>query len=192
MRKRALIAVMLMATSPASAQVATSPNQQGLLPGQTGELASTQAATQAPTTGVFCAEEMTATFCNVPTGPNTGGYGTGGGPSATGGGAASGLGEGSAGGIASNTSASASGLCKRHPDWPDFESPFCADVTLPGAAGRVTAADCEAGSAVAGGAVTLPGRRWLVRRRCAGAAGRVTAVDCEAGPAGRRSRAAAT
>jgi hypothetical protein len=29
-------------------------------------------------------------------------------------------------------------------------------VTLPGAAGRVTAADCEAGSAVAGGAVRLP------------------------------------
>jgi hypothetical protein len=103
MRKRALIAVMLMATSPASAQVATSPNQQGLLPGQTGELAPTQAATQAPTTGVFCAEEMTATFCNVPTGPNTGGYGTGGGPSATGGGAASGLGAaGRTGGNASS------------------------------------------------------------------------------------------
>jgi hypothetical protein len=33
------------------------------------------AATQAPITGTFCIEEMTATFCNVVTGPNTNGYG---------------------------------------------------------------------------------------------------------------------
>ena len=39
------------------------------------------------------------------------------------------------------------------------------DVTLPDAAGGVTAADCEAGSAVAGGAVTLPG--WPAAARAA-------------------------
>jgi hypothetical protein len=30
-----------------------------------------------PNTGVICEEEMTATFCNVPTSPNGGGYGSG-------------------------------------------------------------------------------------------------------------------
>jgi hypothetical protein len=103
MKKRVLIAAFLVAASPAAAQVSTSSNQQGLSPGQTGELAPTQAA---PTTGVSCVEEMTATFCNAPTGPNTGGYGGGAGGSgaATGGsGSASGLGAGgSAGGNASS------------------------------------------------------------------------------------------
>ena len=37
------------------------------------------------------------------------------------------------------------------------------DVTLPGAARGVTTADCEADSAVAGGAVTLPGRPAAAR-----------------------------
>jgi hypothetical protein len=37
------------------------------------------------------------------------------------------------------------------------------DMTFAGAAGGVTAADCEAGSAVAGGAVTLPGRPAAAR-----------------------------
>jgi hypothetical protein len=78
MKKRVLIAAFLVAASPAAAQVSTSSNQQGLSPGQTGELAPTQAA---PTTGVSCVEEMTATFCNAPTGPNTGGYGGGAGGS---------------------------------------------------------------------------------------------------------------
>ena len=91
MKKRALIVAVFMATSPAAAQVATTPNQSGLL-------APTQA--QAPTTGVSCAEEMTATFCNVPTGPDTDGYGTGGGR-----GAASG-GSGAAGGLVSAVIAS--------------------------------------------------------------------------------------
>jgi len=31
---------------------------------------------QAPTTGVFCIQEMTATFCNIVTSPNINGYGT--------------------------------------------------------------------------------------------------------------------
>jgi hypothetical protein len=65
MKKLALIAALLLAASPAAAQVATS-GQQQLLGGQ------------APTTGIFCDEEMTATFCNLPTGPNTSGYGSSG------------------------------------------------------------------------------------------------------------------
>jgi hypothetical protein len=105
MKKRALIVAALMATSPAVAQVATSPNQPGLLPGQTGELAPTQPPTQAPTTGVACAEEMTATFCNVPTGPNTDGYGTGGGRGAASpGSGAAGAALGAAGGAGGNAS----------------------------------------------------------------------------------------
>jgi hypothetical protein len=92
MKKRALIAVLLVATSPAVAQTPTSSNQQALLPGQTGE----SALTQGPTTGTLCAEEMTATFCNVPTSPNTGGYGT-----SSSSGAASG-GSGATGGLSAN------------------------------------------------------------------------------------------
>ena len=46
----------------------------------------------------------------------------------------------------------------------------------------MTAADCEAGSAVAGGAVTLPagGSSCGGDVTLSGAAGRVTAADCEA------------
>jgi hypothetical protein len=95
MKKPALIAALLVAASPAAAQVSTSANQ-GLSPGQTSGLTATQAA---PTTGVSCVEEMTATFCNVPAGPNTGGYGGGGGGSA---GATSG--SGAAGGLSANGS----------------------------------------------------------------------------------------
>jgi len=43
---------------------------------QTGGRGGQSAPPQAPTTGVFCIEEMTATFCNVVTGPNTNGYGS--------------------------------------------------------------------------------------------------------------------
>jgi hypothetical protein len=70
MKKLALIAALLWATSPAVAQVATSGQQQ--LGGQSSQPSSAEAVT----TGVFCDEEMTATFCNVPTGPNTSGYGS--------------------------------------------------------------------------------------------------------------------
>jgi hypothetical protein len=66
MKERALIAALLLATSPAAAQAPIAPNSQALLPGQTGELAPTQAPAQAPTTGVLCTEEMTATsLCSV-------------------------------------------------------------------------------------------------------------------------------
>ena len=104
MKKRALIAVVLVATSPATAQVAAAPNQQELLPGQASEFPPTQAPTQAPTTGVFCAEEITATFCNVPTGPNTAGYGTGGGLGAASGGSGAAGGLGATGGAGGNAS----------------------------------------------------------------------------------------
>ena len=68
-------ALAVLAASPAVAQRATSNGQsqsatQGVLS------APMPAPSQGPTTGVFCIEEMTATFCNVVTGPNTNGYGT--------------------------------------------------------------------------------------------------------------------
>jgi hypothetical protein len=71
MKKLALISALLLAASPVAAQVAMSNGQQ-----QTGGQVGRSATTQAPTTGVFCIEEMTATFCNVLTGPNTSGYGS--------------------------------------------------------------------------------------------------------------------
>lgn len=83
----------VLAASPVAAQVVTSNGQlqvgtpigQQQLFNQSGASASSQA----PTTGTFCLEEMTATFCNVPTSPNTSGYGsTGGGSSAASGSAA--------------------------------------------------------------------------------------------------------
>jgi hypothetical protein len=73
MKKLALISVLLLAASPATAQVVTS-----LSEAQLGGQSIQSARTQAPTTGVECTEEMTATFCNVPSGPSEGGYGSGG------------------------------------------------------------------------------------------------------------------
>jgi len=73
MRKFALISALLLGASPAAAQVTTS-----LTEGQLGGQGIQSATSQAPTTGVLCTEEMTATFCNVPSGPSEGGYGSGG------------------------------------------------------------------------------------------------------------------
>jgi len=70
MNKFAIIAALLVAASPAAAQSVT-PNGQAQASTQGGATGSTQA----PITGVFCIEEMTANFCNVVTGSNTGGYG---------------------------------------------------------------------------------------------------------------------
>jgi hypothetical protein len=53
MKKLALIAALLLAASPAAAQVATSGQQ------QSGSQGGQSAPTQAPTTGIFCDEEMT-------------------------------------------------------------------------------------------------------------------------------------
>jgi hypothetical protein len=71
MKKLALISALLLAASPAAAQLATSSRVQ-----QLGGPPVQSTPTVAPTTGVFCIEEMTATFCNVTTGPNTSGYGS--------------------------------------------------------------------------------------------------------------------
>ena len=71
MKKLALIYALLLVASPAAAQLATTSEVQ-----QLGGPAVQSTPTVAPPTGVFCIEEMTATFCNVPTGPNTSGYGS--------------------------------------------------------------------------------------------------------------------
>jgi hypothetical protein len=71
MRKLALIYALLLVAAPAAAQLANLSSEQ-----QLGGPAVQSTATAAPTTGVFCIEEMTATFCNVPTGPNISGYGS--------------------------------------------------------------------------------------------------------------------
>src|ERR1700745_3907104 len=70
MNQFAFIAALVFAAPPAAAQPATS-NDQVRSPEQRGPAGSTPA----PITGVFCIEEMTATFCNIVAGPNSGGYG---------------------------------------------------------------------------------------------------------------------
>jgi hypothetical protein len=65
MKKLAVIAALLMAASPVAAQ---SPQQPLGAGGQTNN-------SQLPNTGVGCTEEIIATFCNVPTSPNSRGYG---------------------------------------------------------------------------------------------------------------------
>ena len=80
MKKLAIIAALLSTATSVAAQVATLNGQQ-----RAGVQGRQSAPSQAPTTGVFCIEEMTATFCNVPSGPNTNGYGSSGGSAASGG-----------------------------------------------------------------------------------------------------------
>jgi hypothetical protein len=112
MNKLVLIAALLLTTSSVAAQVSTRNGQQQL--GLGGQLAPfgqqrsvvqgrQSAPSQAPTTGVFCIEEMTATFCNVPSGANTNGYGSSGGSAASGGSVSSG-GSAASGRVRSNTS----------------------------------------------------------------------------------------
>jgi len=79
MNKLTLITAVVFAASHAGAQLAASNDQVS----SSTQGAATGAAqggptgpAQAPISGVFCIDEMTATFCNVVTGPNTGGYGT--------------------------------------------------------------------------------------------------------------------
>ena len=82
MKKFTLIAALLLAASPVAAQSVQQPLGAG---GQTN-------TSSLPNTGVICIEEMTATFCNVPTSPSHGGYGSSG---FVGSSARSGLGAGS-------------------------------------------------------------------------------------------------
>ena len=96
MKKLALmtaLALVLPAFAPPSVQAQTAPtnattnsqlansNTANALGVTTGTPTTTQQQTsnRSPTTGVICIEEMTATFCNVPSGPNTNGYGSPGG-----------------------------------------------------------------------------------------------------------------
>jgi hypothetical protein len=73
---------------------------------------------------VFCIEEMTANFCNVVTGPNTGGYGGRSGLSSGGSASRSGAGSVSAGGgSASGGVGSAGGGTSSIPPCP-AEPPF--------------------------------------------------------------------
>ena len=66
--KLAFIIALILATSPVAAQVTTSNQQQQPL------AAGGQIVTSPLTnTGVICQEEMVATFCNAPTGPNLSG-----------------------------------------------------------------------------------------------------------------------
>jgi hypothetical protein len=115
MKKLVLIAAVVVAASPAGAQLAA-PNDQVSSSTQgaaAGTARGATGSTQAPSTGVFCIEEMTATFCNVVTGPNTGGYGT-----------RSRSGSGSAGGgTATSAAAGAGGGTSALPPCP-AEPPF--------------------------------------------------------------------
>ena len=81
MKKFTLIAALLLAASPVAAQSVQQPLGAG---GQTN-------TSSLPNTGVICIEEMTANFCNVVAGPNTGGYGA---RSSSGSGSGSGSGPG--------------------------------------------------------------------------------------------------
>jgi hypothetical protein len=65
MKNLPLIAALLLAALPVAAQ--EQPLGAG---GQTN-------TSQLPNTGVICQEEIAATFCNVPTAPSHGGYGSG-------------------------------------------------------------------------------------------------------------------
>ena len=104
MKKLALIAVLLLATSPVAAQSVQQPLGTG---GQTNNSSLTD-------TGVICLQEMVATFCNVPTSPNHSGYGSSG---SVGSSAASGLsaGPGVAGPSGSAASAAAIPTCSEFP-----------------------------------------------------------------------------
>jgi hypothetical protein len=63
MKKLTLITALLLAASPVAAQQALGAG------GQTNN-------SPLPDTGIVCQQEMTATFCNVPTSPNIGGFGS--------------------------------------------------------------------------------------------------------------------
>src|SRR5262249_41716792 len=70
-----LVFFLVSPPAPAAALLAISNSQ--LPPGSEGGGSVVPQApqpSQAPMTGVFCIEEMTATFCNVVTGPNINGH----------------------------------------------------------------------------------------------------------------------
>jgi hypothetical protein len=129
LRRLAWVAALLLAASPAAAQVVTSnggqlqintPGGQQLSATQTSRSAtqnSRSAPSQAPATGTFCIDEMTATFCNVPTGPNNNGYGSSGGSTSGGGSMSGGTSASGSGSTSAGTGVNTSSLppCMREP-----------------------------------------------------------------------------
>src|SRR4029077_16855426 len=113
------LALVLLAFAPPSVQAQTAPtnattnsqlansNTANALGVTTGTPTTTQQQTsnRSPTPGVICIEEMTATFCNVPSGPNTNGYGS---PGGSGDG---GTGSSGGGGVAAAAAPPAGGRC---------------------------------------------------------------------------------
>ncbi len=83
--KVAFIVALLLVTWPVAAQQVTLPDQQQQPLGTAGRIVTSPLTK----TGVMCLQEMVATFCNVPSGPNTAGYGSHGGAAATSAGIAS-------------------------------------------------------------------------------------------------------
>ncbi len=67
MKMFALTVALLLAASPVAAQ---QQRQQAL--GAGGQINNSTL----PNTGLICIEEMVATFCNLPVGPNSAGYGS--------------------------------------------------------------------------------------------------------------------
>jgi hypothetical protein len=70
MKRLVFLAALVSMPAPVLAQSTTS-------------IGASPFAAQRPTTGVFCTQEMTATFCNVVTRPNNSGYGRSGSGSTT-------------------------------------------------------------------------------------------------------------
>jgi hypothetical protein len=103
----------LVAAFPAAAQVSMTETTQQQLSGQSELQTAAQAATtsQAPTTGVVCIEEMLATFCNVPAGPYTSGYGSSGG---------SGSSSGAGSGVGTGSNASSTPICGTEPPFNEL------------------------------------------------------------------------
>ena len=66
MKKLSLISALLLGATPVVAQSVQQPL------GTSGGINNSTLTN----TGVICIEEMIATFCNVPTGPNLNGYGS--------------------------------------------------------------------------------------------------------------------
>jgi hypothetical protein len=93
MKKLTLITALLLATSPVAAQS----GQQAL--GAGGQTHNSPL----PDTGIVCQQEMTATFCNAPTSPNIGGFGSSRGSTSSAG-SGTGSGSGTSAGAGSNTS----------------------------------------------------------------------------------------
>jgi hypothetical protein len=92
--------------APAPAQSATS-------------IGASPFAAQTPTTGVFCTQEMTATFCNVVTRPNISGYGRNGSGSTTAAGTAGAAGLSGAAGAAGGNNSSIP-PCPAHPPFNEL------------------------------------------------------------------------